>query len=460
MTEMEKWKKRERKEDNMMTSGAGNYRDRRRASSEAGQVLLLVTLAMVVLIGSLALATDVGYWRYVKRNMQKAADAGAIGGATELIYNAGNIDFGAKRDTSLNGFTHNVEGVIVTVHRPPLSGPHKDLPNADHYVEVIIEQDQPTFFAKIFNMTSTKVRARAVAYGGLDENTHSDGCIFALDPDGAPSFHVGGQYTSVVADNCGIVVNSNSDNCALLIAGNSTVQAEGISVVGDSCIEGSSTVADPPPEEGASPASDPLSYLVPPSGYSTNCPPERTNVNVQSNVTLQPGVYCGGIRISSSGLTVNFEPGLYILHNGGFDMHSGNATLSGHDVTFYNTGDSNYGAIIINANGGTDLSATDHLAKSGVGDPPSIPGVLFWQDVNNHKEATFNGNSQTTLEGAFYFPGADVKFDGGNSTETSYAMVVAQNIKFTGNGTFHITNDSSSGGSGGTGPIPRVVLVE
>src|SRR5512145_2525321 len=69
MTEMEKWKKREGKKDNVMTSGAGNYRDRRRASNEAGQVLLLVTLAMVVLIGSLALATDVGYWRCGKRNM-------------------------------------------------------------------------------------------------------------------------------------------------------------------------------------------------------------------------------------------------------------------------------------------------------------------------------------------------------------------------------------------------------
>jgi hypothetical protein len=464
MTEMEKWKKRERKEDDMMTSGAGNYRDRRRASSEAGQVLLLVTLAIVVLIGSLALATDVGYWRYVKRNMQKAADAGAIGGATELIYNPGNIDFGAKRDTSQNGFTHNVEGVIVTVNRPPLSGPHKDLPNADHYVEVIIEQDQPTFFAKIFNKTSQKVIARAVAYGGLKENTHSDGCIFALDPEGGPSFHVGGQNTSVVADNCGIVVNSNSDNCALLIAGNSTVQAEGISVVGDSCVEGANTVVDPAPEEGASPASDPLSYLVPPTGYSTSCPPERTNVNIgnaeEAATPLQPGVYCGGIRITGSSLTVNFEPGLYILHNGGFDMHSGNSTLLGHDVTFYNTGDTDYGAIVINANAGTNLSATDHLATSGVGDPASVPGVLFWQDVNNDKEATFNGNSETLLEGAFYLPGADVKFDGGNSTETGYAMVVAQNIKFTGSATFYITNDSGSGGSGGTGPIPRVVLVE
>jgi hypothetical protein len=461
MTQKEKWKKGVGKEDCVVASGAGNHRGRRRASNEAGQVLLLTALAMIVLIGFLALATDVGFFRYVKRNMQKAADAGAIGGATELIYNVGNIDFGAKRDTLLNGFTHNQEGVIVTVNNPPLSGPHKDLPNKDQYVEVIIEQDRPTFFARIFNINSKKVIARAVAHGGLDENTQADGCIFTLDPDGDPSFHVGGNNTSVEVD-CGIVVNSDSDNCALLISGNSTVQADGISVVGKSCIEGSNTDVDPAPVEGPA-ASDPLSYLVAPTGYPTSCPPDHDNVNVQANTTLQPGVYCGGIRISSSGLTVNFAPGLYILHNGGFHVHPGGSTLTGSDVTFYNTGDTDYGAIVINANAETYLSATDHLATSGQGDVPfqSIPGVLFWQDENNDKEATFNGNSDTVMEGAFYLPGADVKFNGGNSTETGYALVVAQNVKFSGSATFHITNESSgSGGSGSSGPVARVVLVE
>jgi hypothetical protein len=464
MTQKEKWKKGVGKEDCVVASGAGNHRGRRRASNEAGQVLLLTALAMIVLIGFLALATDVGYGRYVKRNMQKAADAGAIGGATELIYNVGNIDFGAKRDTSLNGFTHTQEGVIVTVNHPPLSGRFIGLPE---YVEVIIAQDQPTFFAKIFNITSYNVIARAVAYGGLKPNTQADGCIFTLDPDGNPSFHVGGNNTSVEVD-CGIVVNSDSDNCALLIAGNSTVHATGISVVGDSCTEGANTDVTPEPMKGTA-ADDPLSYLNeehdPPyiPTYSPSCPPERTNVNVNTDCTLLPGVYCGGIRISSSGLTVNFDPGLYILHDGGFQVHTGGSTLLGHDVTFYNTGSSpDYGgAITINANAGTELSATDHLAASGQGSPQSIPGVLFWQDKYNTKEATFNGNSNTLMEGAFYFPGADAKFDGGNSTETGYALVVAQNVKFTGSATFHITNESSgSGGSGGPGPVARVVLVE
>src|SRR3990172_11923983 len=228
----------------------------------------------------------------MKRNMQKAADAGAIGGATEHIYDVGNVDFGAKRDTSKNGFTHGEEGVIVTVNNPPLSGPHKDLPEKDHYVEVIIEQDQPTFFAKIFGMTSANVTARAVAYGGTDNEKQALGCIFTLDPSGNNSFVVSGENTLVEAD-CAIYVNSNSEDCASRISGNSTVHSTGISVVGESCVSGSGTVVEPAPETGASMVPDPLSHLTVPTGFSTSCPPQNTNVNIQTNTTLNPGVYCG-----------------------------------------------------------------------------------------------------------------------------------------------------------------------
>jgi len=142
-------------------------------------------------------------------------------------------------------------------------------------------------------------------------------------------------------------------------------------------------------------------------------------------------------------------------------MHPGGSTLFGSDVTFYNTGDTDYGAITINANAGTSLHATEHLATSGVGSPASVPGVLFWQDPNNPMTAKFNGNSNTIMEGAIYLPGADAIFNGGNSTNNGYALLVAQNIKFTGSAIYNITNEpSGSGGTGGGGPVARVVLVE
>jgi hypothetical protein len=468
MTEKGKGKKRGGKEVYGMTSESANYRNRRHASNEAGQVLLIVTLAIVVLLGSLALAADVGYWRLVRRNMQKAADAGAIGGAFERLYDVGNLDFAAQRDTSKNGYTHNENGVIVTVNNPPLSGPHKDLPDKDHYVEVIIEQDQPTFFAKIFGIGSQKVLARAVAYGGLKNNQlQAEGCIYTLDPESDTSFQVQGENTHVLAEDCNIYVSSASDNCAFQAAGNSTIEANAITVVGEPCIGGSGTIVDPTPvSDNTAAVTNPIPNLT----ASASLPPfpptcDYTDTNVQTDMTLEPGVYCGGIRISSSGLAVDFNPGLYVLYNGGFRVHSGGALLTGDHVTFYNTGDTDYGSIVINANAGTTLTATNTLAGDSIqGSPPfeEVDRVLFWQDPANTKDATFNGNSDTIMEGAFLFPEADIKFTGGNSTDTGYAVIVAQNIKFAGSADFHISNDTvGSGGTPGEGEVvPTVVLVE
>jgi len=470
MTEKGKGKKRGGKEDYGMTSESANYRNGRHASNEAGQVLLIVTLAIVVFIGSVALAVDVGYWRFMKRNMQKAADAGAIGGAFEHIYNASNVDFAAKRDTSKNGFTHDENGVNVTVNNPPLSGPHKDLPDKDDYVEVIIDQDQPTFFAKIFGIGSQKVLARAVAYGGLKDNeTQAEGCIWTLDKESSVSFQVQGENTEVIAEDCNIYVSSASDNCAFQAAGNSTVTANSIAVVGEACVEGSGTYVDNTPVSGVDvvPASsNPYTGLVGQDDLPSPWPPDcdYTDTRISTDNTLDPGVYCGGIRISSSGLTVNFNPGLYVLYNGGFRVHAGGATLLGSNLTFYNTGDTDYGSIVINANAGTTLTATNTLAGDSMSgaDPQEIDRVLFWQDPNNTMDATFNGNSETLMEGAFLFPEADIKFTGGNSTETGYAVIVAQNVKFAGSATFHISNDTiGSGGTPGEGStLPKVVLVE
>ena len=53
-------------------------------SSQSGWVLITVTVALVVLIGFVGLAIDSSNLENVKRRMQTAADAGALGGAWEL----------------------------------------------------------------------------------------------------------------------------------------------------------------------------------------------------------------------------------------------------------------------------------------------------------------------------------------------------------------------------------------
>jgi uncharacterized membrane protein len=57
-------------------------------TNRRGQVLLLVTLAIVPVAAMAGLVTDIGYMRYVQRSAQKAADAAVL--AAVASYNATN----------------------------------------------------------------------------------------------------------------------------------------------------------------------------------------------------------------------------------------------------------------------------------------------------------------------------------------------------------------------------------
>src|SRR4051812_35144251 len=88
-----------------------------------GFALFTMMLSILVLLGFLGLAVDVGYLELVKTRMQTAADAAALGGVQDLRMNGTvNLVGAAKADSAINGFTHGVDTVNLTVNHPPLTG--------------------------------------------------------------------------------------------------------------------------------------------------------------------------------------------------------------------------------------------------------------------------------------------------------------------------------------------------
>src|ERR1700690_2452889 len=75
---------------------------KRLARADEGQALVLTALGLVVLMLMAGLGVDVGYLRYQKQQMQKAADAGALGGAAALGY-GGDWNAGAVNDVKPQG---------------------------------------------------------------------------------------------------------------------------------------------------------------------------------------------------------------------------------------------------------------------------------------------------------------------------------------------------------------------
>ena len=138
----------------------------RRRREQAGVFVLMATVMLTILFGFLALATDMGWLYRQRRSMQSAADAGAIYGAQQIRRGANTqadveslSDHGALKGTSDNGFTNGVDGAVVTVSYPPVSGNYAGNNLA---VEVMVCQQQRTFFMPVLGVYSADVCARAV----------------------------------------------------------------------------------------------------------------------------------------------------------------------------------------------------------------------------------------------------------------------------------------------------------
>src|SRR5580658_11095736 len=55
-------------------------------NTQAGQSLLMIAFSMVAFIAMMGLAIDMGYVRYMQRQLQTAADNGALAGAMQVPY--------------------------------------------------------------------------------------------------------------------------------------------------------------------------------------------------------------------------------------------------------------------------------------------------------------------------------------------------------------------------------------
>jgi uncharacterized membrane protein len=139
----------------------------KRRNPEAGQSIVLLAFALTALLGMMGLAIDFGYYRFARRNLQLASDAVATAGAGELLV--GDWAAAAGAAAAKNGLSLPVipnactpDPNTIAVNNPPCNkaDPHY---NQAQYVEVVINQRQPLFFAKILGINSVSIVTRAEA---------------------------------------------------------------------------------------------------------------------------------------------------------------------------------------------------------------------------------------------------------------------------------------------------------
>ncbi|HEX9200215.1 MAG TPA: Tad domain-containing protein [Acidobacteriaceae bacterium] len=416
-------------------------------TDERGQTTIVMMLTIASLCGMAGFAVDVGTLFHAKRMLQTAADAGAIAGSADRGY--GTATASAKAATAQNGITDGVNGVVVTVNNPPLIGPHA---GKSGFVEVTVTQTAPTFFMKVFHLTSMTVSARAVA-----ANVPISGCIYTLDPSGI-DIGLSGSGDLNMPD-CGIVVDSASSN-AVSLSNNAHMTAQSIGIVGG--YSGAAANYSPLPITGIPPAADPLASRVSaPSFAISSCvsDPHPTGTVTMGPTDPTVPVCYNGLTMSGSG-TITLEPGLYIINGGLSSSGSVNVVLDpaalaanpGAGVTFYLAQPN--GSVSLTGSGALNVSApNDSLAPAGT--PPSpYDGILFYEDARDTNTMKVSGSNSSTIYGIFYAPSASLTLTGSTGTGFYADLVVhALNI----NGSNNIHNYSKINGNS---PLAGAALVE
>jgi Putative Flp pilus-assembly TadE/G-like len=383
-------------------------------SDQSGSYVLVVALMMPVLVGTAGLGTEVVWWLYTHKDMQSAADSGAVSAATA----GSNLFAEANSVTASYGYANGVNNVTVTVSQPPIDNP--PLPNPPYppeAIEVIVSQPQPRMLSSLFGSGPVVITAKAVA-----KPKSGTGCVLGLDPTASSTVAVSGS-NNLNLINCNLYSDSNAAP-SLNVSGTARVSANQVGAVGT--ISGTSNITAPNGiKSGMRPVADPYQNVVPTMPTKSSCPNPSNKLQVKGNATLDPGVYCGDIAVNA-GAILTLNPGIYYFYGANLQV-SGNATITGSGVTLIFTGSNKdgWGSATIGSNANVTLTAP----TSG-----TTQNIVMYSDRNMPLNTTFSleGGGTQNFGGAIDLQKVALKFSGGNGTTTSCTQIIADTITFTG----------------------------
>lgn len=395
------------------------WRDKR------GNVLIIAAAALPLVIGSAGLASDTIQWALWKRQLQRAADSAALAGVYSRVQDNAEITVEEAVDTDLGKNDHT--GIDLLAGYPEVEDAVG--PGWTNGVRVKLAIQKKLGFSSLFMPEPPTIEAEAIAA------TVATGvyCVVSLIDTADTGIKASG--TADVNLGCGMITNSTSLTAAIA-TGTSDVTASPIAAVGD--IKESSNWGDAELLPFTVKQKDPYGEVEPDTSSCSNNPP---SFSVKKNKPL-PTLPAAGATTCYSNMsfdgTVTLNPGTYIIDGGNLDFGpSANVTCDGCTFVLTNKSASTTAAIGtitgLNSSVQLDLSAPDNSANP-------YDGILFYQDRRaGSGTVTINGNANSVLEGALYFPKQQLTINGTAGIEFTCAQFVAWIVEFAGTGAINNT---------------------
>ncbi len=281
---------------------------------ERGSTITLFALFLAVGVGFAAVVIDGGHLFSLQGKLQNTADAAVLVAVSELpdtdaARTAAIVMAGKNMPTGVHGAVL-ANADVVTGNWDSGTRTFTPAGTPINAIRVVTRRSQANgnaaglFFARDLGFNQVDVETTAIA------STASGGaCVIALEPSADDALRVSGG--AVVTLGCGVIVNSTDDRSIRVAGGGACLTATAITTMGDT--DGTSINSDTAIETAApDPVADPLDYLD--DADDDDCDHVAV-VEVIIDTVLDPGVYCGGIIVTSG--FVDFEPGNYIIKGEG-----------------------------------------------------------------------------------------------------------------------------------------------
>ncbi|HAV78501.1 MAG TPA: hypothetical protein DCX53_14225 [Anaerolineae bacterium] len=383
--------------------------------SEKGQALILITFAIVGLVGFTALAIDGARAFDDKRHAQNAADTAALAGA--LAYQRGeNITNTAQARATSNGYDDNgtTNDVTITVTNTASGVCPANAPGKEVVVDIVTTID--TTFGRVLgrNTLTSAVTATTRSCGSYTGAPFNGNAIVSLAPSGT-GFDAHGTPDFLITGG-GIYVNSSSSSAATC-GGAAAVSAPGVTAVGGTSMGGCYT--GPTPSTGV----PQLTY----ADYAGLFPrqPACNGTAYQSGGKWYPQTGADGSQVSFSG-SKDFAPGLYCVTNSPGPFHG---TISGNDVTFYVMSST----FSMKFNGGGNMTASAPTSGEYKGVLMYLAPQVSGSTLLNTQALDMRGNGSGNIVGTIIAPSADVTMFGNSGTGAYNSQVIAYQVDSGGN---------------------------
>src|SRR5262249_3043744 len=172
----------------------------RARGSQRGATLILVAVGLGVFVGISALAIDLAMLYVTRNEAQRAADAAALAGAKVFVTSGctsapggcvagGPQEAAARSQAETIGAQNNVGGQAANIQDPDVTFDYSASP-FNPRITVVVQRTKarsnaiPTFFVKIFGVTTADIGAKATAeaYNPSGSSTGPTICASCLKP--------------------------------------------------------------------------------------------------------------------------------------------------------------------------------------------------------------------------------------------------------------------------------------